>query len=252
MIASVQKAIKILTVISEQRGEPVPLWKISERTGICKPSCSHIIETLLNEGFLVRISSSKGYVLGPDAYCLCSFDKYGSELIHTSRPVMQYLYKTLGHCVVLAVIEGGTKYIIDYIDDGQFFEKKSQIRRDDIYRTATGRVILENMRQDEIAAIWDKYGVPSLDEWAEIRSLEDLFKYCGSADGDVRVVRSVDEAENVNLGYAVAIKGKVKCAGAIGIAVKIPKGEEKGFVAGEEETIKSLLRKASHLISKKL
>ncbi len=252
MIASVQKAIKILNVISEYGSNPIPLWKISERTGISKPTCSHIIKTLLYEGYLVKISPTKGYVLGPDVYCLSAVDKYGSELIHTCRPVMQYLYKTLGHCVVLAVIEGNTKYIIDYIDDGNIFEQRSRIRRDDIYRTATGRVILENMSPDELASIWQKYGAPSLDEWEEIRSHEDLLNYCRCADGDVRVTRTVGKTENVNLGYAIAIKSKVKCVGAIGIALKVSKDGEKKFIAEEEKTIKSLLRKASHVISKRL
>lgn len=67
MIGSVQKAIKILNVISEGKNSPVSLLYISEMTGINKSTCSHIVSTLESEGFVKKISRTKGYVLGPAA-----------------------------------------------------------------------------------------------------------------------------------------------------------------------------------------
>lgn len=252
MIASIQKAIKILTVIADSGTSPTPLWKISERADINKSTCSRIIDTLLHEGFLVKISASRGYVLGPAAYCLSRFGRYGSDLISTCRPVMQYLYNTLGHCVVLAVIEGSTKYIIDYIDDGRIFEQKQKIRRDDIYRTATGRAILENMSQEEITDIWKKYGPPSSKEWSEIKTLDELLHYRESAERGVVITRTEDKNRDVSRGYAIAITRGLRCVGALGIAVRIKSAEEKAFTEQEEKNIKQQLLKVSALVSKRL
>ena len=253
MVASIQKAVKILNVIADNGAAPTPLWKIAEQTGINKPTCSRIIGTLKNEGFLIKISPSKGYILGPAAYCLSRFGRYGSDLISASRPIMTYLYKTLGQCVVLAVIEGGTKYVIDYIDDGQIFESKQKIRKDDIYRTATGRVILENMTDEEIGTIWQKYGKPSETEWNEIKTLDDLLEYRDKAPKDAVVsTRMPITGGYISYGFAAPIRSGIKCAGALGIAVKIESSKEKSFIEQEENTIKNLLSKGASLISSRL
>lgn len=253
MIASIQKAIKILTLVADGRSTPTPLCEISERTGINKSTCSRIIGTLVHEGFLVKISSSKGYVLGPAAYCLSRFGRYGSDLISVCHPVMQYLYKTLGYCVVLAVTEGREKYVIDYIDDGRIFENKQKIMRDDIYRTATGRTILKNMSKKEIYAVWEKYGKPSEKEWAEICSLEDLLSYAASdRDRDMVAVRSADGDRTIVFGYSVPIKRGARCVAALGIAVKIELCKEKEFVTHDDPNIRKLLLKAADVISERL
>ena len=252
MVASIQKAIKILTVVADSNGTTTPLYKISEQTGINKPTCSRIVGTLVHEGFLVKISHSKGYVLGPAAYCLSRFGRYKSDLISTCRPIMQYLYNTLGHCVVLAVIEGNTKYLIDYIDDGTIFKQKQKIRKDDIYRTATGRAILKNMTKDEVVAVWQKYGKPSESEWAEIDSLDALLEYREKAECKIFSTRSLLSCGSVSLGYAASISQGTKCVGAIGVAVKIRQSEEKAFAANDEKNIKEFLLKGASLISKKL
>ena len=252
MIASIQKAINILTAVADNESTPTPLYKISEQTGINKPTCSRIIGTLVHEGFLVKISPSKGYVLGPGAYCLSRFGRYKSDLITVCRPIMQYLYNTLGHCVVLAVIEGGTKYVIDYIDDGSIFEQKQKIRKDDIYRTATGRAILRNMTDDELSEVWQKYGSPSQKEWKEIKSLDDLIEYRKRNENSIITTCTPYGNGLLSLGYAVAITQGTKCVGAIGVAVKLKASEEKFFFDSEDKKIKALLPKGALLISKKL
>lgn len=254
MIASIQKAIKILTAVADNSVEPMPLWKISEHTDINKPTCSRIIGTLLHEGFLVKISASRGYILGPAAYCLSRFGRYRSDLISICRPVMQYLYNMLGRCVVLAVIEGNTKYIIDYIDDGRIFEQKQKIRKDDIYRTATGRAILSNMTNEELQAVWEKYGKPTDVEWAKIETFGDLLRHrdCASGSNTISTTRTTSEDGTVNIGYAAPIVRSTRCIGAIGIAVKLAAADEKAFIDEEEKNIKKLLAKGANTISARL
>ena len=166
---------------------------------------------------------------------------------------MQYLYNTLGHCVVLAVIEGSTKYIIDYIDNGHIFEQKQRIRKDDIYRTATGRTILRNMTDGELEAIWQKYGKPTEAEWAEIGSFDDLLRYRDSANGgEILSARTSYASGFASIGYAAPVFRGMRCVGAIGVAVKVAAAEEKAFAAKEEKSIKNLLAKGASAISERL
>ena len=252
MIASVQKAVRILTAVADAPTSPTPLCEIAERTGICKPTCSHLVSTLVHEGFLVKISASKGYILGPAAYCLSHDGRYGSDLISVCRPVMQYLHKALSYSVVLAVIEGGTKYLIDYIDDGQIFKQKRNIRKDDLYRTATGRAILGSLPAAELAAIWEKQGAPTGNTWPEITSFDQLLAYAASDKPKTVSTREKHEDGSVILGYAQPLKRKEECVGAIGIAVKLSKEEEKSFLSQKEKNVKEILSRGAAVISKRL
>lgn len=246
MIKSVQKATRLLSVLADSYDKPVPLSELSHKTDMNKSTCAHIIATLENEGYATKISNSKGYILGPAAYCLSRFGKYKNELIAVCHPIMQYLYRNLGYSVVLAVIEGGTKYIIDYIDDGQVFKTKTHIHADDIYRTATGRAILANLPAEKICSIFNKYGKPSSEEWPEITSFNDWTDFFSGVKKDT-VFKSSPyyvSQQTVSIGYGCAIFNSTACIGAIGIAINIPAGEETKPPEEEEKIVKLLERGA--------
>ena len=253
MIESVRKATRILTVIADNGGQPLPLGEISARVGINKATCAHIVDTLVCEGFLVKISPTKGYITGPAAYCLSRFGRYGSDLISVCRPVMNYLYNTLGHCVVLAVIQGSTKYVIDYIDDGQIFESKQKIRKDDIYRTATGRAILAYMDRDGVKAVWDKYGKPPKGHWDRVTSYESLLDALDEIRRhSVVVTDATDRSENKDsIGYACPLFHRARCIGAVGIAWK-PTDSEGYEKSEKEKMLSALVQKGAKEIMRRL
>lgn len=251
MIKSIHKALKILTLLSENAGESVPLGKISERTGFNKSTCAHIMETLENDGYAVKISHSKGYVLGPAAYCLSNSGRYKNDLVTIARPVINYLYKNLGYCVVLAIIENDEKYIIDYIDDGSIFKEKKKILRDDIYRTATGRALLLNLPEENIINVYKKFGAPKEKEWDKVKSLADILKLKKEiSESDVFFSRT-DNGDSLGLGFAMPFFNDKGCVGAIGIAVNIKTDEERYF-SNQEKTIKNVLRKGVGELSRRL
>ena len=148
MIQSVQRATRILSVLAEHYGEPITLTCLARRAQLNSATCAHIVATLEAEGYVIKLSRTRGYVLGPEAYCLSRLGRYKNDLITQCHPVMEYLHKMTGYTVILAVIDGETKYIIDYIDNGEIFETKAQIRQDDIYRTAT--VPTENKKEQGV------------------------------------------------------------------------------------------------------
>ena len=145
MIHSVQKAMHILSVLSDAKNQPVPLMDIAERTGYPKPTCAHLLETLCHDGYAVRVSQTKGYILGPALYCLTRYGRYEEELVSLCRPVMRWMERNSHATVVLSVIQSHHKFIIDYADAEQnLFSEHPKIRTDDIYRTATGRAIIRS------------------------------------------------------------------------------------------------------------
>lgn len=252
MIKSVQKATTLLSILSESYESPVTLKELSEKADINKSTCSHIISTLENEGYVVKISHSKGYVLGPAAYCLSRYGRYNNELVAVCRPIMQYLYKKLGYTVVLSIIQGDTKYIIDCIDDGTVFSKKAKIRTDEIYRTATGRAVLCNLSKEKIYQVYKKYGAPKKEDWQGINSFEELYETTQKLKKNncfkTRVL-SLDN-QKVYIGYGVPICRNIGCIGAIGVAINFNVAEEKSF--SDEEKIIKLLEKGAKEIKRRL
>lgn len=253
MIKSVHKAMRLLSVLSESGSNPVSLGTLSKKAEINISTCSHLISTLEADGYAVRISQSKGYILGPAAYCLSRYQRYKGDLISVCRPVMKFLHHNLGYGICLAVIEGNNKYIVDYIDSGNIWETKSKLHTDDIYRTATGRAILTHLPQDKVYDIFKKHGPPSPADWIEVQSWEDLTDYIAThKNHTVFRTRVHNEIKNtIHIGYAAPIFKDSGCIGAVGVAVCIPCELEISF--HEENTkITKLLERAAKEINNRL
>ena len=253
MIQSVQKAMRLLSILADCDGRPIRLGELAARAELPKPTCSHLIATLEAEGFAVRISHSNGYVLGPAAYCLSRFGRYKSELVATCRPVLQYLHQNLGYTVILAVIDSKSKYIIDCIDSGNTYEKKARIRADDIYRTATGRVILANLDADEQRRIFEKYGIPKAGEWDEVTSFETMVEQLSRIDphGICCTYHPGQQPQTLAFGYGAALFDRHGCCGAIGVSIPIAQAQAATF-AQEDARIRKLIERGVTEINRRL
>ncbi len=249
--------MQIMSVISNGRGKPVSLSKISQITNIPKPTCIHIIQSLVEDGYLERISHTEGYTLGPSTFYLTRFGKYNQSFVTVCRPVIKWLYRQTGYSTLLAIIQGGKKYVIDYVnsDSGYIFNKENEdIFTDDIYRTATGRIILAHMSEPEIEKIYSLYGTPTPhDQWQSVDSLESLKKELAKfrETGYARSTTHVESTGSLTFGYAMPIFEKYTCIGAIGISVKITPQELDTFNQNEAKLV-ALLQKATREINRRL
>ena len=252
MIASVQKSLKILNTISEGKNNPVSLSHISKITGINKSTCSHIISTLVSEGYVKQVSHTKGYVLGPAAYCLSRHLKYESEFVSICHPLICWLNKKTGYTTILAVVERGQKYTIDYIDTEKMLSEISEIMPDDVYRTATGRIIMANMDKFDIKEVFEKNGIPPEGHWDEVTSFETLEAKLSEIDrnGIVQTYCVRDDGK-IMLGYAASVFRYTKCVGALGVAVLCTKEEYEHFEE-KESLIKQNIIKARTEIGRRL
>lgn len=220
MIKSVQKAITILKILSDTPYDGVALKQISKASGIERSTCHHILETLCFEGYAQKISSNGEYMLGPEAYLLTRFGKYNENLISLCHPVLLYLAKKTSKTAMLAVLANNQKLIIDRIDiKNEIYRHNAQIFADDIYRTATGRILLSHMPQENIYEIYIKYGLPKTDEWDGIKSFTELL----SALKAIKKQKFIHTASYTKdgsryLGLGKAIMKEGKCVGAIGLA----------------------------------
>lgn len=254
MINSINKCMRILSYISDQHDQPASLKEISEKTDIPKPTVVHILNTLIAEGYVNRISHSKGYVLGPSLFYLTRYGKYNNSLISICHPVMKWLHAKTGHTIILAVIHGGKKYIIDRIDSQHhLLEEDGDILVDDIYRTATGRVLLSNMSQEDVFEIYNRYQTPTTREWKQVNTFESLKNELSKIlPKDVVKTTEINTKDgSVLYGYARAIYTGINCVGALGLAAKYD-SNNMDLSASEESEITKNLNKAVIEISRRL
>ncbi|MBQ8397759.1 MAG: helix-turn-helix domain-containing protein [Clostridia bacterium] len=222
MIQSVHKAMQILSVIANAHNEPVTLGEIARQTGFPGPTCSHILDTLCTDGYAKR-APSRGYLLGPALYCLTRFGGYEADFVALCHPVMRWMERNSSATVILSVIEGDQKYNISTLDTEQkLFRRRIQIRTDDIYRTAAGRVLLAHLDDDEIYAIYQKYGPPLPDHWPEVTDYESL-RVALAQIREQKIVPSLGKTWTgfPLYGYASPLMRSGRCVGAIGLAYRL-------------------------------
>lgn len=250
MIHSVQKAMQILSVLSDEKNRPVPLMEIAEKTGFPKPTCSHILETLCFEGYAVRVSQAEGYILGPSTYHLTRYGRYAEDLVLLCRPVMRWMERKSHATVILSVIQSNQKFIIDYSDTEQnLFAEHPRIRIDDIYRTATGRAILAHMNREQLKAVWEKYGQPAPGHWNRVSTYDSLLD-------ELEKIRKMDvviteasqkDGSKIAAGYACPLFRRKVCIGAVGLAWTLPSADMQVSSETEEMLCRILLKGTSEI-----
>lgn len=146
MIKSVKKAMDILTILSDNAETPITLSELSEKTGLNKSTCAHILDTMCESFYVERVSRKDGYRLGPWAYMLSRYGSYHNSLTKTASPVLKWLHAQTGATVFLSVMCNGKKYIIYHIDKESILPMSdgSMIQgfMDD---TATGKLLMAYM-----------------------------------------------------------------------------------------------------------
>lgn len=254
IIHSVQKALKLLTAICEGENEPVTLAELAQKTGINKSTCAHILSTMAYEGYVDRVSPTKGYRLGAAAYCLSRYGKYDNKFIAVCHPVLRWLFQKTELAVGLATVQNGRVFVIDYINTNpKTLTNGKDIYPEFVYFTPAGRVILANMSERELKEIWEKNGKPKEGHWDEVNSFETLKEQVAMLDGKA-VLQFMEPRKDGKLvwgGWSAAIFRYSSCVGAIVISATSENGTMQQALEKEEE-LKRLLLKARDEISRRL
>ncbi len=246
----VQKTMLILRILADAKGKSVTLSDISELTGINKSTASHIIKDLCCMGYVTRVSHREGYTTGPELFFLTRYGRFGGEYVSICHPLLEWLCKKTGGTAILAVVEGGKKYIIDYVEgDLHYKDSGAFIMGDDLYRTVTGRVILANIPTHEALEIFNENGVPPKGHWNEVCDRESFLHELSLIRKD-SVFGMINENEGrVLCSFASALFSGAKCLGALGLVVA---REEKTLDGGELAGINELVSRARKEFQRRL
>ncbi|OGV49743.1 MAG: hypothetical protein A2017_09580 [Lentisphaerae bacterium GWF2_44_16] len=176
MIKVLRKAFGILENVAEKKGEAVFLGNLAKKLNLAQPTCSRIVKELVSMGYLEQTPLSKGFIPGPMAYSLAHGSSYRKDIIDIAGPLIHKCAEEIKESVLIAVLNNGRRYVpyhhngnpeLQIIIDKPYYE--------DIYTTATGRMLLAYSAETEIKEYIEKNGLPG-ERWEKINSEDELLK----------------------------------------------------------------------------
>ena len=236
MIQSVDRALDILMCVSDNRGKPITISEIAEKTNLNQSTCCHIVETLTKRGFLNKVSRSSGYVLGIYAYSLTRYKNFHRDLIFACAPVLKWLQNKTGYTTLLANLIDGEKFVLRYFESSDNpLKDRGELYKGTLYDSATGRAMLSSMRQKEIRSIVEKVGLPSETQWEGIDSFEKMMIELEKIAKDP-IVKVAFHADGFYFcKFAAAFIGKKSERFAIGLEMKKKEMPQEDEIAAIEK-----------------
>lgn len=249
MIQSVNRALDIMSVISDNQGIPMTISQIAKKTSLNQSTCCHIVETLAARGFLNQVSRSSGYVLGMYSYTLTRYKSFHSDLILVATPIIKWLESKTGYTSLLANMVDGEKFVLAYAESPENSLKyKGDLYKGTLYDSATGRAMLSTMRLSELKTAVEKSGLPTEEEWKDTNTLEKLVMKLNKLSKE-KVVKVFSQEKNIYyVKFAVAFTGPKSRRYAIGLDLR-----KKTEPTKEEiDYIDKLILAAAHEINRRM
>ena len=160
-ILSVQKAVALLRLFSEQQPE-LSLAKMAEQLGLPKTTVYGLVKTLEECQFLQRDRGSVNYRLGVLALKLGYLARLNNDLAQRALPFLENLLDETQQIVYLAVPHDGLVLYIEALYPPRRRIRYSVVGRTTyMHATALGKAMLSQMSPSEIEAIIQQHGLPA-------------------------------------------------------------------------------------------
>lgn len=154
MIQVLERAFQILEWLARAGSPPRQLGEIARLIGVSPAACSHILKTMVRYGYVIQPVPRKGYCLGPMAAMLGRHHNPHSMLIQIGQPLVERVAADTGETTLLACLYRSRRLILCQAEGEQTIRVSSDaVVLEDIYGTATGRVLLAFLPDAEREAI---------------------------------------------------------------------------------------------------
>jgi DNA-binding IclR family transcriptional regulator len=147
---TIEKGLSILNLFNEHNTRR-NLTEISRILGINTTSIYRYVNTLVDLGYLQRVSHSKAIKLGPKALSLGYQFLLGFELLKTIKPYIDKTYKEHGITIDTVLKEGDSLIALYRRESKATINFKHPLRSETIYARATGKVVLANIPSHQYA-----------------------------------------------------------------------------------------------------
>lgn len=175
---SLHKAFDILELVFNQDGQPITPSAIAEGSGLNGSTCVRILEAMAKRGYVEKVSRRSGYVPGPAVFGMSQRGSPYFRIIKAAEEPLKRLAWEAKAMVNISVMRGGRRYILNYYNASshRMPVPNEGARYTNHYSTATGRLLLSLLGQEELEEVIESLGVPDREVWPEADSMERLFE----------------------------------------------------------------------------
>jgi len=148
-VKSVEKALKILEVISE-KGE-ASLTELSQALKLTKTNIHRLVLTLAENGFVIRSRGGSKYMLSLRLFALAGSVNQRSTLVHIALPKLQKLSTLSSETINLGVLYDDKVLYLHKIVSNEYLRLDTPIANSDpAYATALGKCLLSSLDRDDL------------------------------------------------------------------------------------------------------
>jgi DNA-binding IclR family transcriptional regulator len=173
MIQVIHRALDMLELLGSQPDRVFPLREIAHLLDLHRATCSNILKTLADRGYIERLSGRGGYRLGSLASAWQGLAEHDRELSRVARPVLGALSQTLNETSLIGVIRGTQRVTLECAAGDRDLQVRSRQVRS-AYATASGRLLLAFLPAAQQAVFIERAGLPDPKTWHDARSADDL------------------------------------------------------------------------------
>lgn len=245
MIQALDRALRILEFVADRPERDIALGQIARATGLHPATCSHIVKTLTDRGYLEQDAPGRGYRLGPMPFALTRGGAYRRDLAAVAEPYLADLSGRMGESVELSVLRGARRVVVAENEGGGAVAVRAGLVSDrDPFTTASGRLLLAHLGAEALDRLVGRIGLPG-EAWGEA---------AGGRDGLARALEAIRRegwAEILKEGEVVGIASPVfePRGGVAALGLHLPAYRYEGV---HKEEILAAVPKAAADISTEL
>jgi DNA-binding IclR family transcriptional regulator len=212
-IQVLDRALTILEIIGKSPDDLLGPAELAREAGINAATCSRILKSLLDRGYVEQPERKKGYRLGSMAFALTGGEPYRKDLVNRCVPVIDAMATELDESTLLAVMRRGERIVLYEAES----HNQVQVRREpqqiiDPLTSATGRLLLAWLQPDKLNHLALAKRLPTK-AWPEVRNSEEL---CTELDKIRREGHALRHTGSV-VGLAFPIREKGEVTAALGL-----------------------------------
>jgi DNA-binding IclR family transcriptional regulator len=203
--------------------------------GLKLGTCANILRTLTDLHYADQPAARKGYTLGMMAYFITRNGPFRKDLIGATEAGMIKLAGQVRETVLLAVLNNGRRIVLSQVSGDDVYQVREQfLMSEDIYRTATGRLLLAYAPEPELQAVLARKGGPDKEQWPEADSPKKLASALAAIRREGRVVTAGSMA-----GFGFPLRENGKVVAALGLFLpdhKLTRAHKAAILAAMSET----------------
>lgn len=243
MIQVIDRAFDILEYVANSEHGGLSLKDISDHVKLNQATCANIIKSLTKRNYIEHIGPKKGFRLGPMATFLIGDFSLRPLLVLAAKDTVDNLSAELNENCLVGVVHHDKRILVYSTAIDHDLSVRNKPERS-IYETASGRLLLAFLNDEEQLRYVERQGLPAKNIWQGVETTEALLAELKSMrEKKIVITRTSSHV----VGVAVPLWKNETVVAAL--STYLP---ESRFTSSAKKNIENKLRSAAEEISNRL